>query len=378
MLPYVIPPIVVIHIRPPGCCCFCALNPVYITCHYFQVKIQPGLFLLQLVRAAAFHITSSGFLSVRKSREETRSLMLCSLLSLFHLPSGWASKVSPSFLACLSFSIPFQIGIKKKRIKLAQQQRNSAPTFLPTPSTFVIKLPNIPSTQTNAYICFKISLFSKPCADGSALSRQCPQAQRHCTTRVAKLPSIVEEEEEGGGQSESHRGAAGSRMHEKLSYTRLLTFVHQSEPKGFKDYHFVVSLAEVVLIRAVHKQWCKAFADVPIYKQMDLAQGWVAFQKLSTGTKICVNFNSLIHSAKGEKPKRVLLSSLQYFNNFTIPSGKKDCVKAFPHKAHTGGNLNSAHMWGDSSRVSVPTSLCSSASPSSEMHSLNNYCRQSS
>lgn len=62
-------------------------------------------------------------------------------------------------------------------------------------------------------------------------------------------------------------------MHEKLSYTRLLTFVHQSEPKGFKDYQFVVSPAEIVLIRAVHKQWCKAFADVPVYKQMDLAQG---------------------------------------------------------------------------------------------------------
>lgn len=81
-----------------------------------------------------------------------------------------------------------------------------------------------------------------------------------------------------------------------------------------------------------------AFADVSVYKQLDIVQGQVAFQKLSTSTKICLNFNSLMPNAKGEKTKRVLLSSLQYFNNFTTPSGKKDCVNAFPHKAHTGGN----------------------------------------
>lgn len=97
-------------------------------------------------------------------------------------------------------------------------------------------------------------------------------------------------------------------------------------------------------MRTVHKHWCKAFADVSVYKQIDLAQGQVAFQKLSTSTKICVNFNSLIPNAKREKPKRLLLRSLWYFNNFTIPPGKKDCVDEFPHKIHTGGNLNSAHM----------------------------------
>lgn len=141
MLPYVIPPMVVIHIRPPGCCCFCALNSVYITCHYFQVKLQPGLFLLWLVAAAAFHITSSGSLSVRKSREETHSqYFTCSLLSLFHLPSGRACKESSSLRTCLFFSIPFQIGIKKKRIRLAQQQHDSVPTFLPPPLIFIIKL----------------------------------------------------------------------------------------------------------------------------------------------------------------------------------------------------------------------------------------------
>lgn len=113
---------------------------------------------------------------------------------------------------------------------------------------------------------------------------------------------------------------------------------------------------------------------------MDLAQGQVAFQKLSTSTKICVNFNSLIPNAKREKPKRLLLRSLWYFNNFTIPPGKKDCVNEFPHKIHTGGNLNSAHMWGDLQHVPVPTCLRSSASPSSETHGLqflNDYCRES-
>lgn len=80
-------PMVLIHIRPPGCCCFCALNSVYITCHYFQIKLQPGLFLLWLVGAAVFHITSSGSLSVRKSREETHSLMLY-LLYAFSFPSS--------------------------------------------------------------------------------------------------------------------------------------------------------------------------------------------------------------------------------------------------------------------------------------------------
>lgn len=87
MLLYVIPPMVVIHIRPPGCCCFCALNSDYITCHYFQVKLQLGLFLLWLVGAAAFHITSSGSLSVRKSREEIHSLILY-LLFAFSFPSS--------------------------------------------------------------------------------------------------------------------------------------------------------------------------------------------------------------------------------------------------------------------------------------------------
>lgn len=120
--------------------------------------------------------------------------------------------------------------------------------------------------------------------------------------------------------------------------------VHQSEPKVFKYHWFVVLPEEVFLMRTVHKHWCKAFADVSVYKQIDLAQGQVAFQKLSTSTKICVNFNSLIPNAKREKPKRLLLRSLWYFNNFTIPPGKKDCVDEFPHKIHTGGNLNSAHM----------------------------------
>lgn len=138
----------------------------------------------------------------------------------------------------------------------------------------------------------------------------------------------------------------------------------------YQSHWFVVSPEEVVLMRAVHKHWCKAFSDVSVYKLLDLAQGWVAFQKLSTSTKICVNFNSLISNAKEERTKRALLSSLQYFNNFTIPSGKKDCVNSFLHKTHAGGNLNSAHMWGDSWHVSVPTCSCSSASPSSDMRAV--------
>lgn len=136
-------------------------------------------------------------------------------------------------------------------------------------------------------------------------------------------------------------------------------------------------------MRAVHKHWCKAFADVSVYKQLDIVQGQVAFQKLSTSTKICLNFNSLMPNAKGEKTKRVLLSSLQYFNNFTTPSGKKDCANTFPHKAHTGGNwiqLTCVETHSFSSHVSVPPCSCSSASPSSEMyslqfHTLNDYCR---
>lgn len=112
MLSYDISPMVVVHIRPPGCCCFCALNSVYITC---QVKLQPGLFLLWLVGAAAFCITSSGSLSVRKKKnEETHNLILTySLLSLFCLPSGWACNESPFFFSHLSFFIPFQSGIRK-------------------------------------------------------------------------------------------------------------------------------------------------------------------------------------------------------------------------------------------------------------------------
>jgi len=46
-------------------------------------------------------------------------------------------------------------------------------------------------------------------------------------------------------------------------------------------------------MRTFHKHWCKAFADVSVYKQLGLAQGGAVFDKLSTSTKICVNFNSL-------------------------------------------------------------------------------------
>lgn len=113
MFPYVIPPMVIIHIRPPGCCCFCVLNSVYITYHYFQVKLQPDLFILWLVSAAAFHITSSGSLSVRKNRRETHSLILY-LLFAFSFPSSlW---VGIFFTFFFFFSIPIQIVIKTKNL----------------------------------------------------------------------------------------------------------------------------------------------------------------------------------------------------------------------------------------------------------------------
>lgn len=156
--------------------------------------------------------------------------------------------------------------------------------------------------------------------------------RKHSGIRTEKLPSTVEEDEEASGQCEPCGRATGSGMDEDVRghmccpASGYLTLVHQSEPKGFKYHWFVVLPEEVFLMRTVHKHCCKAFADVSVYKQMDLAQGQVAFQKLSTRTKICVNFNALIPNAKGEKPKRLLLSSLRYFNNFTIPSGKKDCV----------------------------------------------------
>lgn len=70
-----------------------------------------------------------------------------------------------------------------------------------------------------------------------------------------------------------------------LFYTKLLTWVNQSEPKGLKDHWFVVSPAEIVLMRAVHEHCCKAFADVSVYKQTYLARGWVAFQNLSTAPR---------------------------------------------------------------------------------------------
>lgn len=74
-----------------------------------------------------------------------------------------------------------------------------------------------------------------------------------------------------------------------LPYTGLLTLVHQPE---------------VVLTRAVHEHWCKAFADRSVYKQVDLpVLGEVACQNFPTSTKICKNFNSVIPSAKGEKPR---------------------------------------------------------------------------
>lgn len=124
MFPYVIPPTVIIHIRPPGCCCFCALNSGYITYHYFQVKLQPDLYLLWLVGAAAFHITSSGSLSVRKSREETHTLLY--LLFAVSFPSSlWVGIFSHCFF--LSHSCPNSDGKEKP----AQQQHNSAPRLLP-------------------------------------------------------------------------------------------------------------------------------------------------------------------------------------------------------------------------------------------------------
>lgn len=43
---------------------------------------------------------------------------------------------------------------------------------------------------------------------------------------------------------------------------------------------------------------------------------------------------------KGEKSKRVLMSSVQHFNNFIINSSKEDWVASFLHKALTGGKLN--------------------------------------
>lgn len=128
MFPYVIPPMMIIHIRPPGCCCFCVLNSVYITYHYFQVMLQPDLFLLWLVGSAAFHITSSGSLSVRKSREEPHSLILY-LLFAFSFPSSlWVG----IFSHCLFLFHSYPNSDKKE--KPAQQHHLSAPRFLPPPS----------------------------------------------------------------------------------------------------------------------------------------------------------------------------------------------------------------------------------------------------
>jgi len=103
-----------------------------------------------------------------------------------------------------------------KIIKLAQQHHSTARTFLPTPLTFIIKLSNVPSTPKHAHIYFKINLFSKTCVAGDASpapSRQHPQAQWHHAIRAERLLSIVEGEEEGGGQSES---LAGSGMNEEV------------------------------------------------------------------------------------------------------------------------------------------------------------------
>lgn len=85
------------------------------------------LFLLWLVGAAAFHITSSGSLSVRKSRGETHSLILYLLFSIF--PLG-------GHLYSLFFFLFHSYTNSDKKEKPAQCH-NFAPRFLPFPSIFI-------------------------------------------------------------------------------------------------------------------------------------------------------------------------------------------------------------------------------------------------
>lgn len=116
------------------------------------------------------------------------------------------------------------------------------------------------STQINAYIHFKIYVVGKPCvaADTDAvLIRQSAQAQQHHTTRKEKYISVCESPGKEVKMKELLNAGWTTRCKVtmegqfcQLSYTRLISTVQQSLPKGFQCHRLMVSITEIVLRRA--------------------------------------------------------------------------------------------------------------------------------
>lgn len=133
--------------------------------------------------------------------------------------------------------------------------------------------------------------------DGSsALSRQHLQIQQDRATREKSFPPFVEKKEDGGGWSESHRRAVGSRMsgHPFCSIPGCLSQFTSQSPKAASATSLWPCLQRQLAQGLSYKCLCKTFADISAWKLVDLAQEQVTFHKLSTSSKICLNFHSLI------------------------------------------------------------------------------------